>query len=81
LPHPNGVIGTGENIGMATLGGNLTSIDAAVAKIHQLFMDEPASQSGHRDIMLSNVQPFSEVGIGIQMLNGAVWLTEDFISK
>jgi|SRR3984893_6572044 uncharacterized protein YkwD len=61
----------GENVGMAT--GNES---AAIQGLHQQMMNEGPSGGHYQNIMSTT---FTMVGIGLYYVNGALWLTEDFV--
>ncbi|HET9784265.1 MAG TPA: CAP domain-containing protein [Terriglobales bacterium] len=68
--HDAGVAWTrvGENVAMAP------SIEQAEA----MLMAEPPFQPNHRANILD--RRFTEVGLGVATVSGAVWITEDFLT-
>jgi uncharacterized protein YkwD len=65
-----------QNVGMASDSNELN----AILYIHNLMMSEqhfPGCTGNHACNILSPT--YSRVGLGILYVNGAVWLTEDFI--
>jgi uncharacterized protein YkwD len=68
--HHAGVVWTrvGENVAMAP------SIEQAEA----MLMAEPPFQPNHRANILD--RRFTQVGIGVAEVSGAVWITEDFLT-
>jgi uncharacterized protein YkwD len=61
----------GENVGMAT-----GDESGAIQTIHQQMMNEGPSGGHYQNIMSTT---FTTIGIGLYYVNGALWLTEDFV--
>jgi hypothetical protein len=69
----------GENVGEAQSGNALQDL----AELHHAMMSEPHSASvcaGTVNHACNILDPrFHELGIGLYMVGGVTWLTEDFI--